>query len=220
VVRPSRGTVRTGATLLACGLLACCATTRAPTAAQPQCSYDRTQLLAMDERHFDQDVENGGWRGVAAQPGCESVAADLVRDYRETHANRSAILFWHEGQLRADAGDPERAMTVLEQARMPPDTGDPSGWNFYVDATIAFLKRDRAALLQARTRLAAVRPMDGMTVQDGFTSISTNSGQTVKMRWPPNLDVVDGLVHCFDRPYRAAYGSDCRSPDNAPATAP
>jgi hypothetical protein len=155
-----------------------------------------------------------------AQPGCESVAADLLRDYRETHGSRSGILYWHEGQLRATAGDYKRAITLLEQARTPPNTDDLSGWNDYVDATIAFLKRDRAALLAARTRLSAVRPMNGMTVQNGFISLRMSSGQTATVRWPVNLDVVDGLVHCFDRPYRVAYGSECRPPDTAPAPPP
>jgi PDZ domain len=188
---------------------------RARLAAKPQCRYDRIQLLALNEQQFDQDLENGGWRGVAARSGCESVAADLVRDYRETHRSRFGILYWHEGQLRAMAGDYKRAITVMEQSR---DADDPSGgWNLYVDATIAFLKRDRAALLEARTRLAAIRPMNGEQVQDGFVSLRTSSGQEVKVRWPVNIDVVDGLIQCFDRPYRAAYGSECRSPASSPA---
>ena len=185
-------------------------------AANPQCRYDRTQLLALDEQHFDQDLANGGWRGVAARPSCESVAADLVRDYQETHGSHSGILYWHEGQLRAMAGDYKRAITAMEHALNPLNTDDLSGWNLYVDATIDFLKRDRAALLEARTRLAAIRPMNGEQVQDGFVSERTSSGQEVKVRWPANLDVVDGLVHCFDKPYRAAYASECRSLGTAP----
>jgi hypothetical protein len=196
--------------ILVYGLLACCAITEPSAAAQPQCRYDRPQLLALDEPQFDQDVNNGGWRALAAQPGCESAAADLIRDFRETHGSHAAILYWHEGQLRATAGDSKRAIAVLEQARMPVET-DAAGWNFYVDATIAFLKRDRAALLEARTRLAAVRPLNDMPVQDGFISMPMSTGQVVKVRWPPNLDVVEGLVHCFDKPYRVAYGSECRS---------
>jgi hypothetical protein len=86
-----------------------------------------------------------------------------------------------------------------------------------VDATIAFLKRDRVALVEARARLAAVRPMNGAVVQDGFLSLPTSSGQVVKVRWPVNLDVVDGLVHCFDKPYRTAYGRECRPSDTAPS---
>jgi hypothetical protein len=152
---------------------------------------------------------------VAARPGCDSVAADLVRDYRESHGSRSGILYWHEGQLRALAGDYESATMLMEQSR---DADDPSvGWNVYVAATIAFLNRDRAALLEARARLAALRPMNGEQVQDGFISFRTGSGQMMRVRWPLNLDVVDGLVRCFDKPYRAAYGAECRSPGPAPA---
>jgi hypothetical protein len=196
-------------TQIVLGVLIVALTTQRSAAAQPQCNYDRTQLLALDEQHFDQDVKNGGWRALTAQPGCESVAADLIRDYRQSHDSHATMLYWHEGQLRATAGDYPAAIALLEQARMPPS--DSSGWNFYVDATIGFLRRDRGALLEARSRLAAVRPLNGMAVQDGFVSLPMSSGQVAKVRWPPNLDVVDGLVHCFDQPYGAAYGSTCRS---------
>src|SRR3546814_17902844 len=32
-----------------------------------------------------------------------------------------------------------------------------------------------------------------------------------RFRWPPNIEVVDALVACFNKPYKEAYGPTCRS---------
>jgi hypothetical protein len=201
-------------------LLAACSTTAPHGGSRTtQCVRDRAQLLALDEQQFDQDLTNGGggWRAVANQPGCEAAAADLIRDYRQAHRNPPWILSWHEGQMRAFAGDYTQATALLRQARQPADQDDSFGWNPYVDATIAFLSRDRAAALEARSRLAAIAPVSGTPVTDGYITLQTTngptlSGPTVKIKWPPNLDVVDGLIRCFDQPYKVAYGGACRSP--------
>jgi hypothetical protein len=46
-----------------------------------KCEFDREKLLALDQDAFDQDM-NGGWRKLGNVPKCQSVAADLIRDYR------------------------------------------------------------------------------------------------------------------------------------------
>jgi hypothetical protein len=33
----------------------------------------------------------------------------------------------------------------------------------------------------------------------------------MELKWPMNLDVLDGLIACFDRPYSEAYDAKCRS---------
>jgi hypothetical protein len=172
------------------------------------CEYDRARLLALGEHEFDQD-HGGGWRKLAAQPGCELVAADLLRDYRQAHRNEAGILYWHEGQLRAFGGQNEQAVAVMEKSREPASK-DAFGWNPYVDATVAFLRRDRPALERAHRALLAVAPPAGENVKDGVFEANMADGSKVKMRWPPNIDVVEGLLHCFDRPYRDAYAQACR----------
>lgn len=90
---------------------------------------------------------------------------------------------------------------------------DRGGWNPYVDATIAFLRKDRAALDRARATLAAYvsPPGSGLPpVKDGYIELAFADGQVRKVRWPPNIDVVDGLAQCFGQPYRQAYGDTCR----------
>lgn len=183
-------------------------------ATQPDpCAHDREAMLALDEDAFDQDI-GGGWRALAAMPGCEPAAADLIAAYRQLHPQAAGIVAWHEGQLRASAGQTTQAIPLLEAARKPVEQ-DLAGWNHYVDATVAFLRRDRAALQAARERLQAVpwTAAEGMADPvDGVIEVTLGNGQTMRMRWPPNIDVVDGFLACFDRPYDEAYGADCRPP--------
>lgn len=159
-----------------------------------QCILNRAELLAMDEQSFDQDMQ-GGWRAIAARDECMGAAADLVRDYRQARGSTSATLYWHEGQLRALIGESDKAIQLLDRARH--DHDELLGWNLYVDATIAFLRHDRAALVSARDALARVPRPEDFAVRDPW-------GQAIP--WPINLNIVDALIKCFDREYKAAYG--------------
>lgn len=166
------------------------------------CAFDTPKLMSLDPAEFDQDL-HGGWRSVAYVPGCQRAAADLIKRYRRAHGSTS-ILYWHEGQLRAQSGQVARAIGLLDKSRKPAATDD-FGWNPYVDATIAFLRRDRRALIEARQRLVALpRPKN-------FSPTATLIGSPVKLAWPPNLNVVDGLIACFGKSYQEAYGR-CAKP--------
>jgi hypothetical protein len=124
------------------------------------------------------------------------IAADLIRDYRGTHSSGfTAILLWHEGQLRATVGDSSAAVTLFELSHLPADVSP--GWNEYVDATIAFLKKDRSSFDRAHKALAAL-PKPSNWGRDP-------AGQ--EMPWPPNLGVVEGLARCFTKSYKEAYES-------------
>ena len=180
-----------------------------PAQGHADCSYDREALTALDERSFDQDP-TGGWRKLANVSDCLEVAADLIRDYRELHRLTSGILYWHEGQLRAMANHYDEAVPLLEKSRKPP-LEDDAGWNLYVDATVAFLQKDSAALERARQTLAVLQPSGGIEVEDGFVVIH---GNKTRMRWPANLDVVDGLRNCFWKSYSEAYGIACHVANN------
>lgn len=164
------------------------------------CIADRTQVLALDEESFDQDL-SGGWRAVASRPGCRLAAADLVRDYRAANDPESFLLHWHEGQLRAMETQTEQAIHLFERSRRPA-AEDEIGWNHYVDATIAFLGQDLEALRGARAKLIAIPIPPDFTLED-------REGNPIEGAWPLNLDVVDAFVACFGREYIEAYGS-CR----------
>ena len=156
--------------------------------------------MAMDYWTFDQAPD--GSRAVLDKPGCELAGADLIRDYHAalrargepvTHAFEQGsvtfsetgevpLLYWHEGQVRAMNGQAEQAAALFRKAIKPEDQ-NVMGWNEYARASIAFLVRDRAALEAERSNLAARVPADNL-----------------------NLGVVDGLIACFGRSYKEAYG--------------
>jgi len=118
------------------------------------CSYDRDAMLAMEPDAFDQDLE-GGWRPLADR-GCHREAADLLAAYAALpKAAGNAMILWHEGQMRAEAGQYPQAAALMQRTYKPKDT-DPGYWNAYVDGTIAFLQRDRAALETSRATLLAI----------------------------------------------------------------
>jgi hypothetical protein len=158
------------------------------------CAYDREKMLSLDESRFDQDM-NGGWRAVARDDRCRLVAADLIRDYRELRGPHLwKLMAWHEGQLRAMAGDSQAAIPLLEQSRKY--DGSSPAWNEYVDATIAFLKKDRPAFDAAYSALLA----------DPKPEYWETSFGTKGKAWPLNKRVVEGLGRCFDSSYEKAYG--------------
>lgn len=166
------------------------------------CTYDRRAMLALGEAAFDQDMD-GGWRKVAHQDGCKGVAADLIRDYREANNSVSQILYWHEGQLRAMVGQTDQAIDLFELSRKS-EKYDRLGWNFYVDATIAFLNKEREELERAHDALSALpRP-------DSYKAIDAD-GNPVEIPWPPNLNVVAGFLECFSEDYDTAY-NECARP--------
>ena len=168
-----------------------------PAGPEGPCQIDRQAMLALGMNAFDQDHQ-GGWRVVSERPNCEGAAAELIRDYRAFMLDRIPILYWHEGQLRANLGQNAEAISLMDRTRRASGDARASWWNPYVDGTIAFLRGDRTALTEARARLAAVpRPAD----------------HPADLAWPPNLAVVDGLIRCFGRPYREAYFADaCQRP--------
>ena len=173
-----------------------------PPAADP-CAYDRDRLLALDQNAFDQDLK-GGWRVLAQNPKCYVAAADLIRDYREAHHSSDSILFWHEGQMRAFAGQNDAAIALFEKSRHKEP--DPTGWNLYVNGSVAFLRHDRSALRSARDKLAALpKPPDWPPTGP--------DGKPVNFPWPLNLNVLDGFLACFNQRYEKAYGTaTCTQP--------
>lgn len=182
----------------------------AASAANAQdCAYDRAAMLALSFHAFDQDLTPGGWRAVDGV-GCEATAADLIAEYRTYNAaylvngepQQITGLNWHEAQLRASAGQTERAIALFRKTYPRATESD----TFYADATIAFLEKDREALQTARDALAALPEPPWFA--DAIADLENRTGQ--QFRWPLNLDVVDGFLACFDRSYREAYGADCR----------
>jgi hypothetical protein len=144
-----------------------------PSAA-PACRRDEAALMALDYEAFDQDLTPGGWREVAAVPDCARDAARLISHWREAHEGKLSpaeqwTLWWHEGQALASAGDYQAAVRRMQTAQTfhddsppPPGTPDDEVEMFranilvrdaWEEATLAFLRRDRAAFEKSRAQM-------------------------------------------------------------------
>lgn len=195
-------------TLAACVWLACGA------AWAEDCSAGREQALALGYDDFDSD-RTVGWRAVADKQGCFAAAADLLEAYRRAHAEDVSeqdqrSLRWHEGQMRAADEQRDAAIALFESTRR----GDPSvhirADDLYLDATLAFLRQDRAALERARAELASLPEPEGFHAAVERARERYGDAFADSITWPSNLGVVDGFLNCFDRPYAEAYGGACR----------
>ena len=153
-------------------------------AASSACAVDAPEAAAqraLPYAAFDSRPAPFGWRSLAAA-GCTDSAVSLLQQYLEANraglapAQRREIAF-HVGQALAMAGREHEAIAPLEQAR---DADAPSEWAVYVEATLAFLRRDQAALRAARASYAALAPGS--------------------MR----LRIIDGLIACPTEPYMKA----------------
>jgi hypothetical protein len=155
---------------------------------------EREALLNLDYHAFDQTLPDGGWRKYV---GCPTLTRDLIDAYTARHESTLAkqdwdVLVWHSGQLTAMAGDYAGAIAKMEKTFKPNEKPtDTFLWNAYAKATIAFLKRDRPALISDRKELArGTSPLNGL-----------------------NLRKVDAFIRCFDSSYDNAYAEKCQPPE-------
>ncbi|PHR93796.1 MAG: hypothetical protein COA69_03980 [Robiginitomaculum sp.] len=191
-------------------LLGACSTSTRPappeiTAAYAsECVANEFDYLRLDFETFNEDKKKG-WRSVGKIKGCERSAASLLQAYRERMYEQNIDgMMWHEAQLRAAAGDSEHAIYLFSQTRKTHDLP----MQLYRDATIAYLKQDKTALLTARKNLAAVSMPDGFA--KGVAQFKKQYPDAPAPTWPMNLDVVDGFLNCFDKPYSQAYSRECQ----------
>lgn len=160
---------------------------------------EKKNPLDLDYNVFDQRPGRG-WR-QEAERGNFLDAAMLIDEYVEKYKNlgesQRVNLNFHAGQMYAFADDYQKAIDLFKRstyAEEPPAL--PLRWNAYVEATIAFLKKDEDRLRECREEIVR-----GPTFQ----------GEKA------NLDVVDRLIKHFDEPYSEAYGTRrSRSPQPKP----
>ncbi|MEM9169004.1 MAG: hypothetical protein AAGC56_05075 [Pseudomonadota bacterium] len=208
--------------LLAAASAAFLALSPADRNALSACSVDADALqayLEMEQGAFDQDLD-GGWRAVSSRDGCEDGAGVLISAYiqfsvpKPPEAHR--ILRWHAGQVFAGVDRTDRALAFFAGSYEVGPGAQGDDWDQYVDATIAFLQRDRDGLQAARNRLAAMAPSTEEIAEKRAYFEANPDVAAMFPNWremiakPQNIDVVDGLIACFDKPYREAYGGSCR----------
>ncbi len=181
-----------------------------PVRANGGCAYDRREMMTLDIHQFDETLGKG-WRAIGDVPGCEPQAARLVEAYRRTHPGLADQdvrgLEWHEAQLRAGFGDTARAVVLFEKAKPRDHDVFSQERSLYADATIAFLRHDKSALLSIRARYVALpEPPEFKEAAERFHE---KSGQTLV--WPNNLGLIDSFIACFGKSYREAYSKQCKS---------
>lgn len=160
------------------------------------CTFDTTKMVALDQASFDQDM-NGGWRALAAK-GCDAAAADAIEAWRNARETPQSVIYWHEGQMRANAGQYKRAITLFKLSKHKVKI-DNWGWNLYVDGSIAFLEHDRSKLIRVRNKLEQLpEPAD-------FKRMIRLDGSPSQAKWPLNLDVLDAFIRCWGKSYKEAY---------------
>lgn len=164
------------------------------------CAVDQEAMLALSAQDFDQS-DDKGWRPLGDIAECRTAAAELIRAYRRANwrsmtTGQVHTSYWHEGQMRAASGDTERAVPLLMAGTNPSSVGGAE----YPLGTIAFLRGDRAGLILARERLAALpAPSDLEEMREAARQAGA------EFEWPPNLHVLDRLIACFGKPYSEAY---------------
>lgn len=147
--------------------------------------------LDLSYEEFDQTMDRG-FRALANM-GCQAEAADLIERYIEANDAPQRSLTWHVAQLRAFTGDYERAIPFARASLNENEVIGPESlhWNEYVLATIAFLERDRNALVRHRDHVAG--------------GIDGHPGNRM------NLRLLDSLVRHFEESYQHALEKASRS---------
>ena len=118
-------------------------------------------LMNLSFEEFDQNMQ-GGWRMYANNQDFKS-ATDLIKLYLEQHneleAGQREVMSFHCGQLLALMDKNQEAIPYMKASKK---TEDVMQWNIYVDATIAFLRKDREAFNAKKTELAqkSMMPLD------------------------------------------------------------
>lgn len=160
---------------------------------------EREVMLKLSFKQFDQQ-QDSGWRRLYARQ-CYAQAAALLEAYMKLHPDavrQQYMLPFHTGQMFALAGQDGKAIDYMRKGYTDwkSETID---WNAFVDANIAFLEHNRSNLLKQRSRISQQPPLS-----EGPGVPAWAVGKRM------NLDVVDGFLARFDKPYADAYGDKCR----------
>lgn len=141
-------------------------------------------FLSLSFDAFDQS-ENG-WR-LLSDETCYMAASQLIIHYVAAHPKlvqwQKANLYFHAGQLYAFDERNVAAVQMMHKAHHVAPTPEARYWNAYVDATIAFLNKNKFALKRNR---------------DIMSSLAFGKPDI-------NLMIVDNMLTHFYKPYSQVY---------------
>ncbi|MFX1682876.1 hypothetical protein PV762_26985 [Mitsuaria sp. CC2] len=190
-----RNLIRCIASLLIAGPAACAfAQSGAQQTTQPTMAkdlidcpkvYNEVGPVAIKLPYWEFDQTERGWRALG---NCHLEQAQLIKRYVRRQEYEQRGVRWHLAQTLAMLGDDAAAAEQALLSINPEEATDTPGfsWNTYVLATVAFLRKDRAAFdvqYEAHRRATEADAENAM-----------------------NLKVLERLAECFDKPYRKAYG--------------
>jgi len=158
------------------------------------------EVLGQELRTFDQSPK--GWRKYGDE-GCHTTAATLIERYiakSNPPKDRVHLLHFHAGQEWAYAEEAEPALRHFKQSYKATED-ELVDWNSYVEATVAFFERDRETAEAMRRKLGQQPPL----TREIFPGLRED---WVGKR--PNLPVVEGLLACWNEPYRVAVSAECQ----------
>lgn len=124
----------------------------------PSLLQKQLKTLELDFNAFDQSPI--GWR-VLTKAKCYKESAELMelylRKYPNLHICQKTLLSFHAGQSYAFINDYSSALRYFSYSTWDVPPNAPVVWNAYVNATIAFLRKDEPALRKYRDEIAKLK---------------------------------------------------------------
>ena len=171
-----------------------------------QKTWTSTDLTMTTYGTFNNSVDKG-WRGLAADSKYLD-AANLIGRYIDANQPileswQIGILRFHQGQMFGCAGRIQQALQAITEAKTHDLTGgNQADYSAYIDATAAFLREDKAALISARDDIQAAPSTGANDILRTKSQVLVNKfGSSYRKAWEaaanvavPVNDLVDELV--------------------------
>lgn len=93
-------------------------------------------MYGMDFHTFDQS--NKGWRSLPPKEHSRAISGYIRKNRKNLKPEHLSILNWHLGQSYAVQGNYKKAIRHMGKSR-----NDDEQWNKYVNASIAFINKDK-----------------------------------------------------------------------------
>jgi hypothetical protein len=122
-------------------------------------SAELSRQAALAYATFDEQAAPYGWRHLSGS-GCADSAVALLTAYENANDSRLSPaevmeLSFHIGQVLAFAGREQESIPHFERSLGNTATAE---WRCYVEATLAFLRREPEALKAALDRYSSIAP--------------------------------------------------------------
>lgn len=169
---------------------------QASTTQSNQCPLDKNKIAEMLAKKYEDFAQkpDSGWREFESK-GCYlsgAIMADiyLVDHHHDLDETQKTSILYQSGQLYAYEGATEIALHRFRRSISPDGSQkNDATWTAFIGATMAFLKKDKPALLAKREEL----------------SKATNDPN----RRPRLMATVDKFIQCFEQSYLKAYKHKC-----------